>query len=386
MENKTMPGQVNCAVELPRARTRRINVGGVAMGAGAPVVVQSMLTAPTANPEAAIAQAKGLAEAGCEIVRAAIPNSSALDGFAQLCRACPVPVVADIHFDHRLAVRACELGASGLRINPGNIGSWDKVDAVIDAARAAGIPIRFGVNAGSIDRELDALYVDYDTTRHSYERVTSQRAELLRDIRRHRADKSLLVPWNLQLVELGVRMIRRRMDLLAFLVPQARRVHAFLTGNKGSFNVTYQSTLGQVLHEDDAAMKTHFLDLLAEVEDEEIARGASLIGPHRDDLVFYENGIDLRTYGSQGQQRTAILSMKMAAIDAYEQHLSQKPLLLLDDVMSELDFDRQRAVMEIVIKKKIQTFITGTGLDFTFKNFGYDPVFRINEGHIVEQK
>lgn len=156
MENKTMPGQVNCAVELPRARTRRINVGGVAMGAGAPVVVQSMLTAPTANPEAAIAQAKGLAEAGCEIVRAAIPNSSALGGFAQLCRACPVPVVADIHFDHRLAVRACELGASGLRINPGNIGSWDKVDAVIDAARAAGIPIRIGVNAGSIDRELDA--------------------------------------------------------------------------------------------------------------------------------------------------------------------------------------------------------------------------------------
>ena len=156
MENKTMSGQADGATELPRTRTRRVNVGGVRMGAGAPVVVQSMLTAPTANPEAAIAQAKDLAEAGCEIVRAAIPNSSALDGFAQLCRACPVPVVADIHFDHRLAVRACELGASGLRINPGNIGSWDKVDAVIDAARAARIPIRIGVNAGSIDRELDA--------------------------------------------------------------------------------------------------------------------------------------------------------------------------------------------------------------------------------------
>lgn len=156
MENKTMSGQVDGVAELARTRTRRINVGGVAMGAGAPVVVQSMLTAPTANPEAAIAQAKDLAQAGCEIVRAAIPNSSALDGFAQLCRACPVPVVADIHFDHRLAVRACELGASGLRINPGNIGSWDKVDAVIDAARAAHVPIRIGVNAGSIDRELDA--------------------------------------------------------------------------------------------------------------------------------------------------------------------------------------------------------------------------------------
>lgn len=237
-----------------------------------------------------------------------------------------------------------------------------------------------------IDRELEALFADYEQTRHSYERVLSQRGELLRDIRRRRAEREQLVPWNLQLVELGVRMIRRRLDLLAFLVPQARRVHAFLTGEKGSFNVTYQSSLGQVLHENDAVMKKHFLERLAEVETEEIARGQSLLGPHRDDLIFYENGIDLRTYGSQGQQRTAILSMKMAAIDAYEQHLGTKPLLLLDDVMSELDFDRQRAVMEIVIKKQIQTFITGTGLDFTFKNFGYDPVFHVQEGAIAEQK
>ena len=237
-----------------------------------------------------------------------------------------------------------------------------------------------------IDRELEALFADYEQTRHSYERVLSQRGELLRDIRRRRAEREQLVPWNLQLVELGGRMIRRRLDLLAFLVPQARRVHAFLTGEKGSFNVTYQSSLGQVLHENDAVMKTHFLERLAEVEAEEIARGQSLLGPHRDDLIFYENGIDLRTYGSQGQQRTAILSMKMAAIDAYEQHLGTKPLLLLDDVMSELDFDRQRAVMEIVIKKQIQTFITGTGLDFTFKNFGYDPVFHVQEGAIAEQK
>ena len=105
------------------------------------------------------------------------------------------------------------------------------------------------------------------------------------------------------------------------------------------------------------------------METEEIARGQSLLGPHRDDLIFYENGIDLRTYGSQGQQRTAILSMKMAAIDAYEQHLGTKPLLLLDDVMSELDFDRQRAVMEIVIKKQIQTFYHRHGIGFYLQKF-----------------
>lgn len=141
--------------KLPRERTRRVNVGGVELGGGAPVRVQSMLTAPTADPAAALAQTERLVTAGCEIVRAAIPNAAALDGFERLCAASPVPVVADIHFDHRLAIEAARRGAAALRINPGNIGSWDKVDAVIDEAGAAGIPIRIGVNAGSIGKELE---------------------------------------------------------------------------------------------------------------------------------------------------------------------------------------------------------------------------------------
>ncbi len=150
-------GVVAPQAALPaRARTHQVSVGGVPIGGGAPVVVQSMLCAPTAQPEAALAQARALAEAGCELVRAAIPNSTALEGFGRLCAESPIPVIADIHFDYRLAIQACELGASALRINPGNIGSWDRVDAVIDAARARRIPIRIGVNAGSIDRELDA--------------------------------------------------------------------------------------------------------------------------------------------------------------------------------------------------------------------------------------
>ncbi|MDO4280557.1 MAG: DNA replication/repair protein RecF [Peptococcaceae bacterium] len=233
-----------------------------------------------------------------------------------------------------------------------------------------------------IDRELDALYPDYSTGRHAYERVLAQRSELLKEIRRGRADARMLVPWNLQLVDFGVGMIRRRLELLAFLVPQARRVHQFLTGGAASFNVTYQSSLGDVLHEGDDAMKQIFMDHLAATQAEEIARGQNLVGPHRDDLIFYEKGVDLRTFGSQGQQRTAILAMKMAAIDAYEKHLGQKPLLLLDDVMSELDMSRQRAVMEIVVKKKIQTFITGTEMPFSFKQFGYDPIFHIDGGQV----
>jgi len=138
-----------------RDLTRRVNVGGVSLGGGAPVRVQSMLTAPTSNWEAALAQTERLVRAGCEIVRAAIPNAAALEGFERLARESSVPVVADIHFDHRLAVEAARRGAAALRVNPGNIGSWAKVDEVIDAAGEAGIPIRIGVNAGSIGRELE---------------------------------------------------------------------------------------------------------------------------------------------------------------------------------------------------------------------------------------
>lgn len=141
---------------LPRERTRQVSVGGLALGGGAPVRVQSMLTAPTTDPQACLAQVEALAQAGCEIVRAAIPRAAALDGFGELCAQSPLPVVADVHFDHRLAIEAARRGAAGLRINPGNIGSWERVDAVIDAAGEAGIPIRIGVNAGSIDRALDA--------------------------------------------------------------------------------------------------------------------------------------------------------------------------------------------------------------------------------------
>ena len=135
----------------PRELTHPVRVGDVVVGGGAPVSVQSMCTTDTADAASTLAQIGRLAEAGCEIVRVAIPSAAALDGFGEVCAASPLPVVADIHFDHRLAIEACRRGAAALRVNPGNIGSWERVDAVIDEAGAAGIPIRIGVNAGSLD-------------------------------------------------------------------------------------------------------------------------------------------------------------------------------------------------------------------------------------------
>jgi (E)-4-hydroxy-3-methylbut-2-enyl-diphosphate synthase len=130
-------------------------VGGVVLGGDAPIAVQSMTNTDTRDAEATLAQIGRLAEAGCEIVRVAIPRADALEGFERICASSPLPVVADIHFDHRLAIEAARRGAAKLRINPGNIGDMARVDAVIDAAGETGIPIRIGVNAGSLAAEYD---------------------------------------------------------------------------------------------------------------------------------------------------------------------------------------------------------------------------------------
>ncbi len=139
---------------LPRERTSPVFVGDVQIGGGAPVVVQSMTSTATADAESTLAQVRELAERGCDIVRVTLPNRAALDGFRAVCARSPVPIVADIHFDYRLALAALEAGAAKLRINPGNIGSWDRVDAVIDAAGEAGAAIRIGVNAGSLEDDI----------------------------------------------------------------------------------------------------------------------------------------------------------------------------------------------------------------------------------------
>lgn len=140
----------------PHEKTRRVKVGCVEMGAGAPIAVQSMLNAPALDVAANLAQIDALAQAGCEIVRMAIPRRDCLDAFEAVCATSPLPVVADVHFDAHIAIEAARRGAAKLRINPGNIGGLEKTDAVIDAAREAGIPIRIGVNAGSLDKELAA--------------------------------------------------------------------------------------------------------------------------------------------------------------------------------------------------------------------------------------
>ena len=138
--------------------TRQIKVGGILIGGGAPVVIQSMLNTKTTDVEGSLAQIRKLQTAGCQIARLAVPNMDAAKAFGEIVKDSDLPLVADIHFDYKLAIAAAEGGAAKIRINPGNIGGEDRVEAVVSVCKERNIPIRIGVNGGSLDKKLLEKY------------------------------------------------------------------------------------------------------------------------------------------------------------------------------------------------------------------------------------
>lgn len=143
---------------MDRMHTKQINIGTVTVGGGMPIAIQSMTNTKTEDVAATIAQIKELTEAGCDIIRCAVPTMEAAKALSEIKKQITIPLVADIHFDYRLAIAAMENGADKIRINPGNIGSMDRVKAVADTAKNYGVPIRVGVNSGSLERNLIEKY------------------------------------------------------------------------------------------------------------------------------------------------------------------------------------------------------------------------------------
>ena len=139
-------------------KTRQVMCGNVPIGGGAPVSIQSMTNTDTRDAAATLEQIRRLADAGCQIIRCAVPDMEAARAFGTIKKGSPIPVVADIHFDYRLALAAMENGADKIRINPGNIGSEDRVAAVLEKAKECGIPVRIGVNSGSLEKDLLEKY------------------------------------------------------------------------------------------------------------------------------------------------------------------------------------------------------------------------------------
>lgn len=146
------------ALVQERRKTRQIRIGTHPVGSEAPVSVQSMTNTQTQDAAATVAQILALEKAGCEIVRVAVPDMDAARSLAQIKAKIKIPVIADIHFDYRLALAAAEAGVDGLRINPGNIGEEKKIRAVVDCAKAHDLPIRVGVNAGSLEKDIEKTY------------------------------------------------------------------------------------------------------------------------------------------------------------------------------------------------------------------------------------
>ncbi|MCQ2482099.1 MAG: flavodoxin-dependent (E)-4-hydroxy-3-methylbut-2-enyl-diphosphate synthase [Clostridia bacterium] len=144
--------------KINRKNTKTVTVGGVKIGGSNPIPVQSMNNTDTKDAETTLRQINDLYEAGCDITRVAVPDENAADSLKEICKKSPIPVVADIHFDYRLAIKAAENGASKIRINPGNIGSEDNVRAVVKACKERNIPIRVGVNSGSLEKRLIEKY------------------------------------------------------------------------------------------------------------------------------------------------------------------------------------------------------------------------------------
>ncbi len=206
-----------------------------------------------------------------------------------------------------------------------------------------------------LDIEISQTSPFYCYSLANYNRTLSQRNNLLKSIREKKEGADLLEIWDQQLVEYGTYIIRKRNEVMEKIKNIARDIHKTITEGKEELNLLYKSSINENI----------FLEKLKENRKMEIMKGITMVGPHRDDIVIKLGETDLKSYGSQGQHRTAALSMKLSEIEFMKIETGDYPILLLDDVMSELDSGRRKFLMESV-KGKIQTFITSTGIEDVF--------------------
>jgi len=225
----------------------------------------------------------------------------------------------------------------------------------------------------------------YGVTLQKYHHVLQQRNNLLKNVRKGLSQEQELAVWSEQLALYGSDLIRKRMEFLKDLVPQARKIHELLSNGSERLDITYTSSLGNMMGLEKSEIYEIFHSAIEEHLREEIERGVSLYGPHRDDLTFYINKLPLKIYGSQGQQRSAVLSLKIAEIESIRKNTGQYPILLLDDVMSELDDSRRTYLLELIFSKEIQTVFTGANSEAMQTDWTKHKVFYIQEGKIITE-
>ena len=220
--------------------------------------------------------------------------------------------------------------------------------------------------------QLDKIYLS-DLT--DYNKILAQRNKLLKDMV-YRPDLADTLPiWDIQLVETGKRIIRRRKKFVENLSEIVRQIHSRLSGGKEELLLEYEPNIDDIFFEDE----------LSRAKPKDIRLCQTSVGPHRDDLLFSVGGVDIRRFGSQGQQRTSALALKLSEIELVKKSIHDTPVLLLDDVLSELDSNRQNYLLNNI--SDTQTIITCTGLDEFVKNrFHINKVFQVISGQVFEKE
>lgn len=225
-----------------------------------------------------------------------------------------------------------------------------------------------------LNMELCQLNKIYLQNLFNYNRILKQRNSLLKEISRRSSLKDTLEIWDAQLVSYGRQIIEERARFIKKLNVIITPIHGNLTGNKESLQIIYEPH----------AQPDNYEDLLKKAREQDIIRRMTSVGPHRDDILFQIQDVDIRRFGSQGQQRTSALSLKLAEIELVKEVIHDMPVLLLDDVLSELDSNRQTYLLNSI--HDIQTIISCTGLDEFIKNrFQINKVFRVVEGTVYSE-
>lgn len=241
-----------------------------------------------------------------------------------------------------------------------------------------------GIRRRFLDMEIGQVQPSYLFHLQQYQKVLLQRNNLLKQAFGKGPEIiTMLDIWNEQLVEHGVKIIKKRKQFIRKLQKWAQGIHEGITGGGEKLELSYIPSFGEADEEDEAVLLQQFMIKLSQMRDQEIRRGMTLCGPHRDDLAFYINGNEAQVYGSQGQQRTTALSLKLAEIELIHEEIGEYPILLLDDVLSELDPYRQTQLIE-TFQSKVQTFITATGIESINASRLQDAsIFHVQEGQVV---
>lgn len=243
-----------------------------------------------------------------------------------------------------------------------------------------------GVRRRFMDMEIGQVHPGYLHDLQQYQKIMQQRNNYLKSTDLARASQAMLDVWNEQLAASGVKMMQKRKTFIHKLQGWAEKIHRGITGGDELLTVEYRPSFGgseDGASQDEAYLFEHFMLKLTQGKEQEFRRGMTLAGPHRDDLAFFINGKDVQSFGSQGQQRTAALSLKLAELELMREEIGEYPLLLLDDVLSELDQQRQTHLIE-TFQSRVQTFITTTGLESVNMNRLHDAaVYEVRNGEIV---